>query len=185
MREAWPALDHVFSIRTKLDPHSTDIDTNGVKILPGPRVRKNTLNENPIDLLVVERGYIRKPRPRPVPEEWETLVEATSEETCPRLVLESWPAHAITWEQGPSGKAARIRWIALGYETRVRRVLATEVGGSISQSRLLVARVRSGYAARWTWGAIRRGLDARPMSNLLIPDGLWRKLPPRRNKFTK
>lgn len=64
------------------------------------------------------------------------MIASTSISARPKVVVES-----LAWENGPSGKSARTRWTRLGYESQFRRVEATEVGGAIAQSRLLVARV--------------------------------------------
>lgn len=170
MRTAWPRLKHVFSVRRENDVE-LPVDAS-TEIRHGPRPSHTLLQMLPVDLLVVERGFINRPRKTPVAELWEHLVSEAAESQKPKVILESWCAQAVNWENGPTGKAARIRWERLGYESRFRRVSAMEVGGALDQCRLLVARVQRSYAHRWTWGGIQRGARPRPMSNLLTPDGL-------------
>jgi hypothetical protein len=57
--------------------------------------------------------------------------------------------------------------------SRYKRINATNVGGAINQSRLLVARVKREWSHLWVWGTEETEIDIpRPMSNLLIPPGL-------------
>ena len=95
MRAAWPRLKHKFSIRPSVvHQYGPTPDV----ILQGPRVAHSTLDQWPVDLLVVERGYIRKPRQGLHREEWEHLVSNTTPHQRPKVVVESWPAYAVGWE---------------------------------------------------------------------------------------
>lgn len=132
MHTAWPKLEHVFSICRENEVGMSLDDSTQIRM--GPRPPKNLLRARPVDLLVVERGFITRPRKTPHPEEWESLVDVAGAKMAPKVVLESWCAQAVNWENGPTGKASRIRWERLGYESRFRRVSAIEVGGALSQS---------------------------------------------------
>jgi hypothetical protein len=68
MRAAWPNLKHVFAIR-KTDDTLTKIDDPDLVTIIGPRVREDTLTKHLVDLLVIERGGISKPRYSPIPED--------------------------------------------------------------------------------------------------------------------
>jgi hypothetical protein len=63
----------------------------------------------------------------------------------------------------------------MDYVSRYKRVSATDVGGAITQSRLLVARVKHEWSHLWMWSTEETETDTpRPMSNLLTPPGLIR-----------
>ena len=179
MRAAWPRLRHVFSGRGNRAWHEAAEGPSPEVVLSGTRPARGALHQHPVDLLVVERGHIRRPHRDPTVESWEKLVAHTEQSVWPKVVVESWRGQAISWSNGPTDKAARTRWQALGYETRTVRVSGTEVGGAIEQERLLVARVEKASYARWSWDQVQRGGVVRPMANLLTPDGL---LPRRRER---
>lgn len=90
-----------------------------------------------------------------------------------------WDGSAITWDYGPAGQASKVRWEHLGYCTRLRILNATDIGGSISQRRLVVTRTRIASNVAdilWIEGdretSRKDGSSSRPMSNLLTPEGL-------------
>lgn len=136
MRDAWQRLAHVFSVEQE---HTTP-DDSPVIWYNGPRYTLSLLNKHPVEVLVVERGHIRLARTDPVPERWELLISKTREQHRPLVVLEMWDISATTWDNGPSGQPIRVRWEQLGYSTRMRAVNATNVGGAISQRRLVITR---------------------------------------------
>ena len=69
-------------------------------------------------------------------------------------------------------KGTRTRWRKLGYLSRFQRVDATEVGGAVLQSRLLVIRIQKEFQSLWMWRCKEIDEQRRPMSNLLTPPGL-------------
>jgi hypothetical protein len=63
----------------------------------------------------------------------------------------------------------------MDHASRHKRASATDVGGALTQSRLLVARVKHEWSHSWMWSTEETETDApRPMSNLLTPPGLIR-----------
>jgi hypothetical protein len=173
MCQAWQTMSHDFTV----DPvgEHTSTGTDPVRYT-GPRFPLTILNDHPVDVLVIERGHIRKPRRMPTPERWESLITQTILTKRPSVIVESWLPVVSTWDSGPVGKLSCIRWETLGYDTRMRQVNATAVGGAIYQPRLLVTRIRRGSARAVLWnpfdGDVPYEGTARPMSNLLTPPGL-------------
>ena len=175
MRQAWSGIDHVFSV-------GASYPTTAEFTYP-VRPPINLLRRRPVDLLVVERGTHTKIPQRgfDVTRDWKKLVEEAVKR--PTLVFESWSTGAGTWENGPVSKATTTQWEKLGYLTRCRLVEATRVGGAVTQTRLLVIRVRSHSSVLWNWPKLGPVEPPRPMSNLLRPSGLigrrgHRKHPP-------
>ena len=175
MREAWPGMDHVFSVRDGSGRDGGDLlGPPAAHYYGGPRGPRSLLSRHLVNLLVVERGHIRRPRLTDHVEEWEVLVKSAPVETQPKVVVKSWASQAVNWAHGPTKKLARSRWRELGYFNRMIRVSATEIGGAIEQHQLIVAQVKREVAHRWSWGAVCRGAIPRPMGNLLTPPGLAR-----------
>ncbi len=175
MRMAWATLEHKFAVRRRNETIGhLEEGTSDAKVVPGPRrYPEHLLKNHPVGLLVVERGHIQRPEAVPKAEEWEKLVEGTALEHRPKIIIESWKATALMWSQGPTSKGVITRWRTLGYATRCRRIGATQVGGAITQNRLLVLRIEEAQEQRWKWPAIKLHSEvARPMSNLLTPPGL-------------
>jgi hypothetical protein len=176
MRSAWPKLDHVFSVRRS--------DEDGVgESSPEPthtfrethRLPKKLLTNCPVDLLIIEQGDETKPPLSFDWKPWEKLISRTDPANQPRVVIESWPPNAQLWTKGPACKSTTTRWHEMDYVSRFKRVSATNVGGAINQSRLLVARVKQEWSHLWMWSTEETEIDtARPMSNLLTPPGLIR-----------
>ena len=176
MRSAWPKLDHVFSVRRSDGNGESEASPEPTKILREPhRLPKELLNNFPVDLLTIEQGDATKPPLSFEQHPWEKLISRTSPENRPRVVIESWPPNAQLWTKGPACKSTTSRWHDLNYVSRFKRVSATDVGGAINQSRLLVARVKHEWSHLWVWSTEETELDtARPMSTLLTPPGLVR-----------
>lgn len=137
-----------------------------------PASVEKALSDHPVDLLILERGHLdrvdfsRAPR-------WEHPWEAPIGGALPQVVLESWKGSAALWGQGPSGKLANARWKRRGYQTRCKLINATEVGGAVDQTRLLVARLHRSLPPTWEWPPLEREAETpRPMGNLLRPPGL-------------
>eukprot|EP00977_Amphora_coffeiformis_P024288 scaffold15381_cov152-Amphora_coffeaeformis.AAC.1 len=123
-------------------------------------------------MLVIEQAHIRKP---PLASEsitgpWEDMIRKASHP--PNLIMETWHPCSATWEGGPSSKAVRTKWTHLGYDTRSKWVSATQCGGAVEQSRLLVLRRASGLTSQWRWPELDTEVAARPSANLLTPPGL-------------
>jgi len=64
----------------------------------------------------------------------------------PLWALESWRAASQLWAKGPSVKSCVTRWKALGYESFIKLVRGTDVGGAIHQTRVLIVRVQTAEA---------------------------------------
>ena len=192
MRLAWVKMDHVFSVRRRsdvilelpsvknnniliTDNNNTD-DISGDSIFPVilegcPNYPKKLLDRHPVDLLVVDKSSMKKPPSLPV-FPWERVVSSAASPNRPKVILESWRAASQLWAKGPSVKSCVTRWKALGYESFIKLVRGTDVGGAIQQTRVLVARVQTAEAHRWRWPRLFPEESLRPMSNLLTPTGL-------------
>jgi hypothetical protein len=174
MRLAWPTMKHRFSVRHP-ELSKTVIQEDVEHVYFGNVPRLNLLKSCPVDLLVVDRSHVTKPPLEYRMERCEEIVEATFVSCRPRVVLEVYPPGAQLWDKGPASKVSRTRWAERGYVSRFRRVNATQVGGAISQVRLLVSRVQLHYAPGWVWGEGEdEAFTPRPMSNLLTPPGMVR-----------
>jgi len=177
MRAAWPNLDHKWALRTGKPRDLEECGPLPPTILWGGRVPKRHLEKHPVDLLVVERGSIRRPDPLPKVYPWEAPTRHVDPQFRPMIIIESWRDQAVTWVNGPADKSARTRWHELGYETRVKRVQAIGAGAALDQRRSLVVRIRREHSTSWKWGHLSSYalLHPRPMSNLLTPPGLLRR----------
>ena len=176
MRAAWPKLDHLFSVRRSNEEGKSEASPEPAHVFREPhRLPNELLNKHPVDLLTIEQGVSSKPPSNFERHTWEKLVSRTRPENRPRVVIEAWPPNAQLWTKGPACKSTTSRWHDLNYVSRFKRVAATDVGGAINQSRLLVARVQHEWSHLWMWGTEETELEtARPMSNLLTPPGLVR-----------
>jgi hypothetical protein len=176
MRYAWPKLDQVFSIRR--GPKDKALDTEGLKhCYWGPhRAHPQLLDKHPVDMLVVEKSMMSKsPDATQLASPHLGMVKNAKELNRPTLIVESWQGSAQLWTYGPMGKATVTSWDHLGYYSRCKRVEATQVGGAIDQSRLIVVRIRrSSNITEWRWQDLEKSDSQvrRPMSNLLTPSGL-------------
>lgn len=172
MREAWTNLQQVFTIR-----HQRILELEEKS--PGPRVylgshrHPRLLTTHQIDVLVVERGHMRR-APNPHPKmTWLDMIADTPDQSRPVVVLETWVAHAQLWTWGPMSKGHTTRWRDEGYESRAQVIESTSVGGAIDQSRLVVVRVNLQTPFRWVWAEPESEAQVkRPMANLLRPPGL-------------
>lgn len=115
MTKAWTTMDHRFAIRrmenttrSKTDDEKTTKDNNDwntdnthdqptkaatkpavTQVLYGPhRPHTRLLQQLPVDILVIERGHLRKPLSCLDPSTWETMIETASPATRPALVIE-------------------------------------------------------------------------------------------------
>jgi hypothetical protein len=174
MRGAWVALNQEFAIR-RPDDEVDGVKGHGAKtvVYGHHRFPKDLLCEHPVDLLVVEQGFKTKAPTTLAPYAWEIITEAATRK--PRLIVETWAGNAQIWTKGPASKYQETRWKNQGYVTRYRRVSATQVGGAISQYRLMVVRVNTNWSHLFQWSAFETDSHmVRPMSNLLRPAGLVR-----------
>jgi hypothetical protein len=174
MKEAWPSLEHKFSVRRNGIELVCDVGASQPAVYFGHhRYPSTLLKKHPVDLLAVESGYLKTPPTKYSRTAWSTLVEGTPQECQPRVVIETWPASAQMWRQGPICKSHTTVWKEMRYTTRCCVVNATEVGGAINQERLIVARVHRFWDHLWRWGQFESGQEVtRPMSNLLTLAGL-------------
>lgn len=165
MSEAWKTLEHRFSVGTSAT-HA------GYGYTSGNRPPLGLLNEHPVDVLVVEQGHVTDAPPVScdITRQWREMVRCSLQP--PIFVIESWLEKAVLWENGPSTKGSTQRWTDRGYATRTKRVCASEVGGAIIQSRIMVVRVKLGNEHAWVWPPTDTETRPRPMSNLLLPVGL-------------
>ena len=98
---AWPQLHHVFSVCCENDIKLlTDAST---EIQYGPWPQSNLLTSG---FVGVGAWIHYAPQKVPCPETWECLIKTTEVTLRPKVVLESWCAQAINWENDPMGKAA-------------------------------------------------------------------------------
>jgi hypothetical protein len=172
MKYAWPSLQHKFSVRRN-DANLLDNDGDTQVFLGHHRYPKDLLRKHSVDLITVEQGHLKTPPVKYRRTPWEDLVENSPKACRPRVVIETWPASAQMWRQGPVCKAHTTVWKDMAYITRCRLINATEVGGAIQQERLIVVRVHVHFEHLWTWDKIEAGQEVqRPMSNLLTPPGL-------------
>lgn len=175
-RAAWPKLRHVFAVRRLHSSPSPDGVSFGPQpdvILPGPRPPRGLLSTHPVDLLVVERGHLRSAST--LSYWWLALVDNASVSIRPKAIVEFWHQAVIGWKSGPMGKGIRSQWQSLGYFTRHLLLRAIDVGGAVTQDRLIVVRLQRTYATCWEWGLQTPCTSSRPMSNLLtIPAHLPR-----------
>jgi hypothetical protein len=175
MRFAWPTLEHKLSVQRSRDilPPLGSSEWNP-KVVPGThRYRASLLNKRPVDMLIVEPGTRQLPPTSYQRIPWEDLVSTTCLKKRPRLVLEMWSANAQMWSKGPLCKARATVWSDMEYHTRCRVVRATDIGGTICQDKLVVARVHKSWNHVWSWDPDKAASDTiRAMSNLLTPPGL-------------
>ena len=174
MRYAWPKLRHMFSVLNNGDTTPCDLE-DPPTILFGPhRIWRNLLVENPVDLLVIERGHHSKASGIIRSETWEEMVGSTPTDKRPQIVLEAWRSDIQVWKYRPMCKPTVTRWLKLGYQSHYKFVNATAIGGAVDQDRALVIRVRSEEAnansGEWKWDQWDHNLSViRPMSNLSGP----------------
>jgi hypothetical protein len=150
MRAAWPKLEHVFSVRRS---EKEEEEVEGERspepshVLREPhRLSNALLSKFPVDLLTVERGFSTKPPLKYERDTWEKLISRTEKKNQPREVIEAWPPNAQLWTKGPTCKGTMTRWHEMDYVSRYKRIDATNVGGAINQSRLLIARVKKEWS---------------------------------------
>jgi hypothetical protein len=137
------------------------------------RLSNTLLSKFPVDLLTVERGFSNEPPLTCERDTWEKLVSRTEKSKQPRVIIETWPPNAQLWTKGPTCKSTVTRWHEMDYVSRHKRIDATNVGGAINQSHLLIAQVKREWSHLWVWSAEETKIGAsRPMSNLLTPPGL-------------
>ena len=168
MSDAWKSMEHVFTSR---DPTilTNCTRTHGSHIIPGPRYPLHLLETHPVDLLVIECGSWQCPSPPRQGHRWECLVASTPVPKRPLTILEVWPPNSLLWEQGPTGKASRVRWKELGYTTHMKMIDSQCCGGAVVQPRAIVVRDTT---KAWRWAPYNLMTTGRPMQNLLIPKGL-------------
>jgi hypothetical protein len=112
MRVAWPKLEHSFAVRRNKGKHvDSDIaDLPRAVVIGHHRYPAKLLSQHPVDLLVIERGYLKHPTQGYKRKPWEDLVRATDQEKRPKVMLEAWPSSAEFWSKGPVCKASLTRW---------------------------------------------------------------------------
>ena len=166
---AWKGMRHVFSVNAYKQGLNEEIP-RAEKEITGLRCSHSLLSQSPVDLLAVDsstRPTIKDPHRV---EHWERMIDKTLPANRPKIVFESWAARTGTWEYGPAGKSSRVRWENRGYQTRIQRVDAQNIGGAIVQPRLLVVRIQEPMI--WKWREVNDSPQKRAMSNLLTPPGL-------------
>lgn len=137
------------------------------QILLGTRPPRHLLDQSPVDLILEDMRW-QTPPPQGA---WsEVAVGLAAPKNRPTYVLESWDPQATLWQGGPMSKLVTTRWRELGYWSQCQCLCATEVGGAILQTKLLVVRGQANQPSL-DWGPRVKG-PARPMGNLLTPVGL-------------
>jgi hypothetical protein len=71
-------------------------------IVGHPRLPPDLLNQRPVDMLAVDRGYATQPPTSYEWQSWEKLVSKTDLKHQPRVVLEVWLPSAQLWSKGPT-----------------------------------------------------------------------------------
>ena len=99
MHQAWGNLNHIFSVRSHNDPRKGDPIIDHGHFLDG--FGQNTLNVNPVDLLVVEQGMAIQPPERFRRYEWEDVIDKTRTKRRPKIVIESWLSGSHLWSRDP------------------------------------------------------------------------------------
>ena len=165
--EAWKGLTHLWSAGSPRDPATPD----DVAHYPGTRFKTNLLQRNPVDILVVERGIIGH---TPTASEslgkvWMDLVKGVDPDTRPSVIIEAWQGKAALWEFGPASTALASAWGKVGYASRHRVVTAVNVGGAVTQTRLMVVRHKKGTMPSFRWPDLHPDVSPRPMGNVLTP----------------
>ena len=122
---AWKGLKHVFDVHTRKENLKNQIP-EATHVYQGLRCKRNLFNKHPVDIFAVDIGNRSTSNHDLKMEHWELMVQASQLMSRPKLIIEIWPARAVTWESGPTGKAARTRWKELGYNTRLQRVDSQE-----------------------------------------------------------
>jgi hypothetical protein len=157
----WPKLTQKFRMANK-DLSTVYPDMTSPKFLgPCKRASRFTLHENPVDFLII--GASNR---HPTDNAWLQMVAQCSTTSCPRLIVELWSPRDILYEEGPMSKPVLVKWAAQGYFSHVKLINSIEVGGSVDQQRLLVARVYKGVKEGWSWPELPPQV-CRPMSNCL------------------
>ena len=159
--------------------------TNALPECPAPALAYTSVNStprrllqsNPVDLLIVDHShqkaadyFSRDRRSECVWTDW-LLLER------PARIVEIWREGDVPAVVGMPGKAHRKKLTILGYQSQHKIVRATEVGGSMNHSRMIVIHTNLSLAqpcrdmsGGWDPNTIVR--QPRPMSNLLRPIGL-------------
>ena len=166
---AWKGMRHVFSIKAHEKGLNEEIP-RAEKEIAGLRCSHNLLNKSPVDLLAVDSSNCLTIKDPHRIEHSERMIDRTIPANRPKIIFESWAVRTGSWEYGPAGKSSRVRWQNRGYQTRIQRVDAQNVGGAIVQPRLLVVRIQEPLI--WKWREINDSPQKRAMSNLLTPPGL-------------
>ena len=172
MTSAWRSMRHVFAVcRSLFGPPLSHLGALVIKKFPHFPI--DVLWKHPVDLLVVECcSRTKPPRKGDDSEHWEKAVTKTRINCRPKVVLESWNIRCNTWNNSPTSKGSTTRCNKLGYNTRVKFVSCAEVGGSVEQYCIMIARVQTAHASKWSWPSTSENVPRRPMSNLLTPSGL-------------
>ena len=145
---AWKGLKHVFDVHTRKDNTKSQIP-EAMHVYKGLRCRRNLFNKHPVDIFAVDMGSRPTTNYDVKIEHWERMIQVSQITFQPKVIIETWPARAVTWEQGPTGKASRERWKVLGYNTRLQRVDSQDIGGAIIQPRLIVVRIKPKVMLEW------------------------------------
>ena len=177
MAPAWTGYTHIFDVHIRRTTNEDKIP-EAIHNYTGLRCKRNLFNKHPVDIFAVDMGNRPMTNHDIKIEHWERMMQASQPQFRPKVVIEAWPARAVIWESGPTGKASRIRWKELGYSTRLQRIDAQHIGGAIIQPRLMVVRIQPNVP--WGWYPIDVQRPKRPMCNLLIPPGL---IPRRRDTY--
>ena len=177
MTRAWQGLEHRLAIRRTETKGPFPTRTNAHVYQSAPQFPQKILRKHQVDLLVIECCTRTRPPQANVPDSWEVAVSNTRVELRPKVVLESWSTICNTWSNGPTAKGCITRWEKLGYVTRIKFVSCTDIGGSLNQYRIMIARVCNSDSAKWIWPSCSEGSIPfrRPMHNLLTPVGLIAK----------
>ena len=170
-RVAWPRLKQVFNCDSSNVSTSIPLrpDIAGIELGCPQRLPKSILVDHPVDLLVVGQGDIAMPY-------WHPWVTPCSAESKPSIIFEFWPPTASFSEEGPVSKAWYTRWKETGYITRCKLICVADLGSSVNQEWLVVARLNEtlDHLDHWDWPDLPPPAH-RPMANCLRPFGVpWK-----------
>jgi hypothetical protein len=171
-RVAWPLLDQRFNCDlgavSKFMPKCPQAGT-GEQGNPC-RLPSRFPSHNPLDLLMVGQGNRISPYWFP----W--IEQCRTESAKSKMVFEFWkPTDALS-EDGPVSKFWFTRWKKASYTSRCKFLCVADLGGTVNQEWLVVARLHdeSRDWKAWCWPDLPHPTH-RPMANCLRPCGIPRK----------
>jgi hypothetical protein len=159
-KEAWATLTQVFYSESKPFDQICPGHPSTTFVGHMDRLSVSFLNTSPVDILLLGDLDTRRDT------DW--LQRVIHAQRPPRLVLEFWNEEALLSEAGPVSKKLVTEWQAAGYGSTCSLLNATQVGGVVDRTWLLVARHT---CKNLRWPEWHRKV-VRPMQNCLRPTGI-------------